>query len=109
MTIKSNKPCVVSEGLSLKEIQYDDGIGPWLIKLITRFNTNVDKEACNTYRFVPNIYKDFYINVETSDALLEVNYHFELMSYYLIALCATGLLVALSAKYLSKYLKWKLN
>jgi len=100
---------VVSEGLSLKEIQYDDGIGPWLIKLITRFNTNVDKEACNTYRFVPNIYKDFYINVETSDALLEVNYHFELMSYYLIALCATGLLVALSAKYLSKYLKWKLN
>ena len=69
----------------------------------------MDKEACNTYRYVPNIYKDFFINVETNDALLEVSYNFQLMSYYLMSLCAFGLLIGVSAKYLSKYLNGRLR
>ncbi len=101
--IKSNKPCIVSEGYSLRDLNKNnivsDGIVLWLIKRLT---TSADSEPCNTNICVPLIYKDYFIYIETNNGQLEVEYIFKFLNLTFFAYCLIGLLIAVSAEFFSK-------
>lgn len=102
ITIKSNKPCFISEGLMQEEIETQEGLGAWLSRVITKFHVNAEKEVCDTYLYVPYIYKDYYIRVETYEGLLEVEYVFKQFDLRLFIFFVAGICLFVISPELSK-------